>query len=70
MITKLFNHPHVLHQKPDAEFDIAEQAIGASIDGGGIIVLEQEGRHIVINRKSIPELCRVLRELAKAGEAE
>ena len=63
MITKLFNNPHVLFQTADGEFDIAEASIGASVDASGIIVLEQEGRHIVINKKSVRELCKMLRTL-------
>jgi len=63
MITKLFNHAHLLFQTADDESMQPEAAVGASVDGGGVIVLEQEGRHIVINRASINELCKLLRTL-------
>lgn len=66
MITKLFNHPHLINQVADTEFDMPETAIGASIDNGGLIVLEQEGRHICINPKSVKDLVKVLRILEKA----
>lgn len=66
MITRLFNNPRILYQKASGEFDLPEAAIGASVDNAGIIVLEQEGRHVLINRQSVPELCRLLKEQAKA----
>jgi hypothetical protein len=51
MIEKLFNHPHLLHQTPDSETDVANEAIAGQIDNGGTIVLSQEGRHIWVNRE-------------------
>ncbi len=66
MITRLFNHAHVLFQTDDGDGLMPEPAIGASIDANGVIVLEQEGRHIVINRPSVNELCRLLRTLRDA----
>lgn len=68
MITQLFNNPHVLYQTADSDFEVSESAIGASVDGGGIIVLEQDGSHIVVNKASVPELCRLLRKLAQEGQ--
>lgn len=67
MITKLFNHAHVLFQTSDDDGLLAESAIGASIDANGVIVLEQEGRYIVINRASINEMCKLLRKLHDIG---
>lgn len=67
MITRLFNHAHVLFQTEDDETMVAEHAIGASLDANNIIVLEQEGRHLVINRASVPELRRLLRDLARSA---
>ena len=61
MIAKLFNHPHVLYQTPDSDGEIANEAIAGHIDNGGAIILEQEGRHICINRASVPELCKLLK---------
>lgn len=65
MITRLFNNAHILFQRENDDSMVPEAAIGASVDANKIIVLEQEGRHLVINRASVPELCRLLRELAK-----
>ena len=69
MITRLFNHAHVLFPGSDDEHGVSEQAIAASIDNGGLIVLEQEGRQILINRGSVNELCRLLRTLRDAEVA-
>lgn len=66
MITKLFNNPHVLFQGY-SEDGMAEMAIGASVDSGGTIVLEQEGRHLIIAPASVPELCKLLRKLQREG---
>lgn len=66
MITRLFNHAHVLFQTEDDASMVPEAAIGASIDANNIIVLEQEGRHLVINRATVPELRRLLRYLARS----
>lgn len=66
MITRLFNHAHVLFQPFDDDHGIAEQAIAGSVDNSGAIVLEQEGRHIVIGRGSVNELCKMLRTLRDA----
>jgi hypothetical protein len=65
MIDKLFNHPHVLYQTADDENDLPELPIGSSLDNFGMIILSQEGNSIVVNRASVPELCKLLRELAK-----
>ncbi len=66
MICKLFNRAQVLYQTADDDFDIAEPAIGVSIDDSGIIVLQQEGSSIVINRGTVNELCKVLRTMRDA----
>lgn len=70
MIARLFNNPHVLFQPFDDEHGIAEQAIAASVDNSGSIVLEQEGRYIVINRASVNELCKLLRTLRDAEQSQ
>lgn len=62
---KLFNHPRVLYQAPDEEYGISEPALACSIDNIGTIIIAQEGREILLNRESVPGLCRLLRELAK-----
>jgi hypothetical protein len=70
MITRLFNHAHVLFQPFDDEHGVAEQAIAASVDSAGSIVLDQEGRHIVIDKASVNELCRLLKKLQKEAANE
>ena len=67
MITRLFNHAHVLFQPFDDEHGVAEQAIAASVDNAGSIVLEQDGYHIVVSPESVNELCRLLKKLQKEG---
>lgn len=69
MITRLFNNPHVLFQTTD-DNGFAEVAIGASVDGGGSIVLEQEERYIVISPAAVPELCKLLRKLQREGAGD
>ena len=69
MITKLFNHARTLWQKSDDDFAFPVPAISGSTDAGGLIVLEQEGRYIIINRASAKELCTMIRDLKKCAEA-
>lgn len=74
MITKLYREPHVLYQNADdGGFHVPEQAIAASVDSGGLIILEQGEDTIIVNRSSVPELCKLLRTLAtfaRKGEGE
>lgn len=65
MIVTLFKKPRVLYQTADSDSELPESTIGASLDATPIIVLSQEGREILVNRASVPELCKLLRELAK-----
>lgn len=66
MVETLFTHPHVLYQTASADLEFPEAAICASIiDWNGIILLSQEGRHICVNKESVPELVKLLRQLAK-----
>lgn len=70
MIVRQFNNPHTLFQKPDEEFGIAEPAIAGSTDSTGLIILSQEGREILVNRASVPELRKLLTKLDAAYAAE
>lgn len=63
MIEKLLNKPHILHQPVDDD-QIPEQPIAACVDADGLICLSQEGRDIVVRRKAVPELIKLLRQLA------
>lgn len=68
MITKLFKNPHMLTQEFEEDAGM-EAAIAVSVDASGLIILEQECRHICIQRSSVPELCKLLRMLAKGESA-
>jgi hypothetical protein len=70
MIEKLFNNPHLLHQTADSDSDLPEAPIAGCIDANGTMVLSQEGRHICINNKSVPELCKLLKQLATVPPAK
>lgn len=70
MIEQLANNPRILHQTADDRgMGMPELPIAACTDSTGLICLSQEGRSIVINRASVPELCKLLRELAKGETA-
>lgn len=64
MIEKLNNNPHLLHQTADDSDGMEERPIAACTDASGLICLSQEGRTIVLNRATVPELCRLLKRLA------
>lgn len=65
MIARQYRNPLVIYQTPDDVGSIAEPAIAASHDDMGLIILNQEGREMLINRASVPDLVRALRELSK-----
>lgn len=64
-LTKLFRQPHVLWQEFDDDLGCQEAAIAIHLDASGLIILEQEGRHVVVHRSSVPELEKLLLALAK-----
>ncbi len=66
MITKLFNNPRILSQTADDDSAIEEPAIALHTDASGLIILNQCGREILVNKKSVNELCKVLKELRDA----
>jgi hypothetical protein len=63
-VTKLFNRPTVLYQTVDDDMSVPEAAISGCLDASGLVCLSQEGRDIIVNRASVPELCKMLRTLA------
>jgi hypothetical protein len=65
VIIKQFNNPHVIYQEADDD-QIYEEAISACVDNGNSIVLQQRGTQIVVSKKSVNELCRLLRKLRDA----
>lgn len=69
-ISTLFNYPRVLHQKCREEYGVPEPDIAASLDAGSLLVLDQGGSEITINPESVPELCRMLRQLKQLSDTE
>ena len=69
MITKLFNHPHVLHQTTSDEYAPPEPDVSVCLDASGLIILGQGGQELIINPESIPELCKLLRKMKGLSEA-
>jgi hypothetical protein len=62
-ISKVFKNGFVIWQSPGEE--IPEVAILGHVDNGGSIVLEQEGRSLVIQEGTVRNLISVLLELQK-----
>jgi hypothetical protein len=58
--TKVWNQGTVVWQEADLEACVPEVAILVHVDNGGVIVLEQEGRHIVVGKGTVKGLCKVL----------
>lgn len=65
MIVRQYRNPLVVFQKPDTDDSLAEPAIAVSTDAGGLIILNQEGRDILINRASLPDLIKALKLMPK-----
>jgi hypothetical protein len=68
MIAKLFNQPHVLWQTPDDGQDVPNDALAAYVDNGGSICVRQGDAEIVIGKATVPELCKLLKQLAAVQE--
>lgn len=68
--TTIFNHGRVIWQTTDPDVGIPEVAIAAHVDNDGTIVLEQEGRSIVLNERTVPDLARALWDLRRAVHAD
>lgn len=65
-VRRLISDPHILWQKADGNScHLPEPALGIHVDAGGVLVLEQEDRHITLNWASLPELIGLLKDLAK-----
>ena len=65
-----FHHGRVLWQQPVTDDDLPEAAIAGGIGNGGLLVLQQEGREIVVSRRSAPAPRRMIRALERAHDAE
>ncbi|MEN6337359.1 MAG: hypothetical protein ABFE01_24145 [Phycisphaerales bacterium] len=70
MIVRPLHNTRVLYQTPqDEESGIPEPAIVLYMDSTPIICMSQEGRDINLNPESVPELVKVLKDLAKEATA-
>lgn len=67
MIRKMLNQAHVLYQTADEDYVPSETCLAVHIDNGGTLIITQEDRDIVLNMATVPELCKLLKQLA-AGE--
>ncbi len=67
-IEKLFFAPHLVYQTPDDAMDIAEPTVAVHHDSTPVVVISQEGRDIVLNRASINDLCKALKQVKIAAQ--
>ncbi|MFT0140727.1 hypothetical protein ACEK07_45880 [Alcanivoracaceae bacterium MT1] len=67
-IEKLFFAPRLVHQTPDDDMDIAEPPVAVHHDSTPVVVISQEGRDIVLNRASINDLCKALKQVKVAAQ--
>lgn len=71
MIEKMFKRPYALHQTSDSGHCVPEPTVLCSVDSSGLVILSQEGRCLALNRRSIPELCKMLKfVVAERGEVQ
>lgn len=63
MIVKQFRQSHILYQSA-ADDDMPNEAVGVCLDNGDTICLNQRDQCIVLNRETVPELCKLLKLLA------
>lgn len=62
MIETLFDNAHLVHQTATND-ELSNPPIAGMIDRDGTIILSQEGRHICVDAGSIPDFCKMLRDL-------
>lgn len=70
MIQKLFRNSHMLTQTPASDCDIANDAVGVSVDALESIIVSQNGAHVVIDKNSVPEFITLLRKMVAFIEKE
>jgi len=56
---------HVIWQTAP-EGDIPNEAIAIHVDAGGTICIEQDSSTVCLNKEAVPELCKLLKELANS----
>lgn len=65
MIGRIFNEAHVIWQEiRDDAVDMPNEAIAVCIDNGGTIVIRQRGEEICLNKETVPDLVKLLKQLA------
>lgn len=67
MIAKVWNSGEVIWQDFVEQGDICNPAILLHLDSGGSIVMNQEGREIVLTPQSVPELIGALKTMHKTA---
>jgi hypothetical protein len=65
MIEPLLRNAHLLHQTADDDSELPEPPIAVCTDANGLICLSQEARYINVNRATVNELRRLLRDQTK-----
>lgn len=67
MIVKLYKiNPTIIYQT-DNNAELPEPVLACSVTSDGLIIIQQETTALIINPGTVPELCKVLKELA-SGE--
>lgn len=66
MIVAQYKSPYVVYQTADTEMNVPEPAIAISTDASGLVIINQEGREVVLNRASIRDLIRAINLALKA----
>jgi hypothetical protein len=69
VIVKLFNRPYVIYQESAGD-DMANEAVSVYIDNGDTLCLQQRENCIVLNRETVPELCKLLKSYVSAKACE
>jgi hypothetical protein len=63
-VTKIFNKGHLVWQGY-VEGEAPELPILVHVDNGGVLVLSQEGRDIVIQPQTVKDLCETMKKVLK-----
>lgn len=62
---RLFNDAHVVWQSGNGE-DVPNEAVAVCIDNGGTMLLRQGDNELVLDVRTVPELCQLMKRLAAA----
>lgn len=64
MIEILLRNARLIHQTADDKFAPPETTLALCSDANGLLVLSQEGRDVVINLATVPDLRKALNDLS------